>query len=150
MDIPGWLADVFGDVTVGTVIVWFTLIAVAIYGLRKAWPGLKAIVQAADLWAKLDPFMTETTEKIERLRAQVENDHATNLRDEVTDIAKKVDEVSASVEGMHGRMDSLEASNDRQEATLTNVREKLTRDHDRLNILEDTIPKDQLPPAQKE
>lgn len=154
MDIPGWLADTFGDVTLGAVIIWATLIAVVIYLIRKAWPGMRAIVQAADLWAKLGPFMADTTAKIERLRAQVENDHQTNLRDEVTDALSKLDAVQASMEGMHGRVDSIEASNERQEQSIEAVRgevivvqEKLTRDHQRLNVLEDTIPKKQLPPV---
>lgn len=151
MDIPSWLADTFGDITIGQLIIWVVVLVLVILGIRKAWPALKAIVQFADTWQKLPGFMRDTSDLIERLRAQVENDHKTNLRDELTQALATLQNVQESVEGMHGRMDSLEASNERQEQSIDGlhsevivVQEKLTRDHRRLSILEDTIPKDKL------
>jgi len=157
MDIPQWLSNTIGDVDLSTIIVWITIATLIFIGIRRAWPALRTIVKAADLWAQLGPFMTDTTATIEKLRRQVENDHQTNLRDELTSALEQLHELRTSVDGMHGRMDSVEASNERQEQAIGEVRddvgdlrgvvvvvqEKLTNDHQRLNTLEDTLPADQ-------
>ncbi|NNC10706.1 hypothetical protein HII28_02235 [Planctomonas sp. JC2975] len=137
-----WLSNQIGGVTLAQIIVWVIVAVLVIIGIRRAWPALKAIVFFADTWAKLPKFMADTSTMMDRLRTQVENDHKTNLREELTEALETVRELQTSMEGMHGRMDSLEASNDRQEQTLTDVQDKLVRDHKRLGVLEDTLPKE--------
>jgi hypothetical protein len=154
VDIPDWLANNIGGVTVGQIIVWVVVVALAGYGIRKIWPGLKAIVHFAELWAQLRPFMDRTDESVAKLERQILNNHPedSNMREEITeakDAAKRAVELA---EGLHGRVDVLEASNERQEQSIaglrddvSDVQQKLTKDHDRLSVLEEnTLPKDQI------
>lgn len=81
----------------------------------------------------------ESTSKLER---QILNNHPedSNMREEITeakDAAKRAVELA---EGLHGRVDALEASNERQEASIGEVQAKLVRDHQRLGVLEHTLP----------
>jgi hypothetical protein len=143
MDIPGWLADTFGDITIGQIIIWVVLIVLIIIGARRAWPALKAIVQFADTWAKLPKFMADTDTSIAQMKKQILNNHPedSNMREEITEAKNSANRAVELAEGMHGRMDALEISNDRQEKKLADVDRKLLRDHQRLGVIEETLPK---------
>lgn len=147
MYIPEWLQQNIGGVTLGQLIIWVVVVVLAVLAFRKIWPGLKAIVHFAELWAQLRPFMDRTDESVAKLERQILNNHPedSNMREEITEAKDAANRAVELVEGLHGRVDVLEASNERQEQSIADVQEKLTRDHDRLNVLEDTIPKDQLP-----
>lgn len=153
MNIPSWLAGVLGNVNLGVVVVWATIIVLTFIAVRKVWPVVKAIVQFADTWSKLPGFMKRTDESIEMMQQQILNNHPedSNMREEITEAKNAANRAVELAEGLHGRVDALQASDERQEqmladhgATLEAVDKKLLKDHQRLGDLEDTLPKRQV------
>jgi len=154
MDIPDWLLDATDGITVAQVIIWLIIIGSGFWVIRKAWPGLKALVALAQMIETLMPMMTtlrdlpdwqtQTTSMLGRLRKQVENSHNTNLRDDITKALEIAKATADSVEGVHGRLDKLETNDVEQERILTDMRGKLGRDHKRITVIEETMPRDEL------
>lgn len=139
MDIPSWLADKFGGITIGQVVIWVVVVVLIVWGAKKMWPSLKAIVQFADTWSKLPAFMQRTDDAIRKQSTQLDGIYHETHRNDGSSIKDSTVRLEEGVLGLHGRMDALEASNTMQESKLTDVQEKLTRDHDRLSEIERTL-----------
>lgn len=87
------------------------LIAVIIMTV-KLWPALSRFVRVVNALTALPAFIDRTDDTIERLRAQVENDHDENLRDELTALAVTAKRTEEAVAGVHGRLDQVASKQD--------------------------------------
>lgn len=141
VSLPDWLGGIdFVQaafiVAVGLAVIWTVV--------KKLWPALTAIVKLSEMLKATPKFQKETKEMLGRLRAQVENSHNTNMRDELTEALDLAKKTAASVEGLHSRIDKLETNDTEQAGILTDMQSKLGRDHKRITVIEETMPRDQL------
>ncbi|MFF2388946.1 hypothetical protein [Agromyces sp. NPDC058104] len=99
MNLPAPIQSFLEATSTYTALIWIAaLIGLAVF-IRKAWPVISKFVKTIDVVLELpdhlkriedrlgdqDETMESQGEVLERVRAQVENDHSTNLREEVTE-----------------------------------------------------------------
>lgn len=141
MDPIAWVDRLFGNSPIAQYILWLVFIIVVLWLtgriIRRTWAPLRKFITTIDALDELPNFTTETKATLEKLRAQVENSHSTNLRDELTDALEsleglhgRLDRVETGVAGLYGKVDALQASD---ESTAEHIRE-----------IEATIPRNQL------
>ncbi len=129
-DAPIWL-----QIVIAIAVVVGFLIAV-IRGIPPVWKFVTRTVTTINASAELPQFMettvktlTTNTALIERLRAQVENSHATNLRDELTSALESTQRTEEQVTALHdklsdvqGQLKTLSRSDERLWAALEKTR----------------------------
>lgn len=113
------LRALFGTLDLVPALMWvgalFTFLAFAALILAMFWKKLSAFVAAVNLMINLDAKFKGIEGTLERVRAQVENSHSTNLRDELDRdrlvAEQRHDEVIDQMRGMKkdiGRIDDRE------------------------------------------
>lgn len=157
------LITLFGDVTVVRAVTWLIALTVLAAVLIKVWPVLTRFVSSINLLFQLADKLDCIDSKLERVRAQVENSHDTNLRDELdadrqaashrhTEVMDRISGVQKDV----GRLDTREIELGREirdaRQDIGSVRADLTAhvewsrgQEDRIDGLEDTL----NPPKEK-
>lgn len=95
------MPEFFNHITLPQIIWFFGCFSALIVTVKQIAPLVGQLVRTNDLLKGLPKFMEETRESrdqqnemLERLRAQVENNHDENLRDEITSIAIAVRNLS--------------------------------------------------------
>ncbi len=144
-DLPGWLVDFFGDITLAQVVIWVAVAAVVVILVRRIWPGVVAAVKLTDMLSKLPAFMERTDaairkqgEQLDGIYHETHRNDGSSIKDSTVRLEHAVAELGGSVQGVHGRLDALEQSDKTQTEILTDVQDKLHNDHDRIKQLEDT------------
>lgn len=151
------LTRIFGDITLVQALLWFFASCAFLGVLWWAWPKLAAAVRTLDMIAGLTGRLASVDDKLERVRAQVENSHSTNLRDDLDRdrkaAEKRHEEVLEEMRGMKkdiGRIDTREIDLGRELRDTRNevgsVRRELTEhiewsraQEDRIDNLETTL-----------
>lgn len=90
----------------GGVIAWAIIAVVVFFALKKAWPTLRALVHGIELLASLGARLNQIDDVLERVRAQVENSHTTNLREELDDRHKETRDLITGIQKDVGRLDT--------------------------------------------
>lgn len=146
------------------VLVWFGAVAVAFTGVfaffKWGWPKLTSAVTLVNLLLTLNERLDKLTaamksldgleEKLERVRAQVENDHDTNMREENDErhheIIASVQRVQDEITGVKKDVGRLDRRDIERGVDIRDLTKKLDRaleqgdaNEDRIENLEDTI-----------
>lgn len=116
----------------------------AIRIIPGAWRAVSRFVTTINSLADLPEFIKRTDESTGKLERQILNNHPedSNMREEITEAKDAALRAVELAEGLHGRVDVLEQSNARQEVSIGEVQAKLIRDHQRLGVLEHTLPQE--------
>lgn len=144
------LTTLFGDVTVVQVILWLIAAGLLIALIAKIWPSLTKLATSINLLLQLGAKLAGMDAKLERVRAQVENSHSTNLRDELDADRKRQQEqhseVVSLVRGVQkdvGRLDQRDIDRGRQieaiDTKLDGHIEWSRGQKDRIDDIEDTL-----------
>lgn len=100
-------------IEIGSIIAWGIIAVIVFFVLKKAWPTLRALVHGIELLANLGPRLQTLDDRmktqgdvLERVRAQVENSHTTNLREELDDRHKETRDLITGIQKDVGRLDT--------------------------------------------
>ena len=117
------IQEVFEAFSAWQALIWIGLVIALIVGIRKAWPSLSRFVSTINALAELPEFITKTNKTL-----QAQNALLATIKHEV----------------LPNSGGSMRDAVDRQGVALKEVNDKLAKDHVRIEVLEHTIPRDEL------
>jgi len=104
-------------------LVWIAAAIAAVVGIRKAWPAISRFVATINALGELPEFIAKTNKTL-----QAQNALLATIKHEV----------------LPNSGGSMRDAVDRQGVALKEVNDKLAKDHVRIEVLEHTIPRDEL------
>ena len=139
MGIEDSIHRIFGDGMVAVVLLWvvaaFVLLALLGAAVAWLWKRLSKLVNAAEFFGSLPAQFKEVTQAIaeqgvvlERVRAQVENDHQTNMREEQDE---RHDILDGKVDLIAEKLDAIDEKTDTAAMEIRGMKRDIGRQADR-------------------
>lgn len=92
MSLPPEVQEFLDSISVLQFLIWIAATVGIVILIRKSWPTVSKFVRTIDVilelaerLARIERQLGDQDELLERVRAQVENDHDTNMREELTE-----------------------------------------------------------------
>lgn len=92
MSLPPEVQEFLDSISVLQFLIWIAAAVAVVILIRKSWPTVSKFVRTIDVilelaerLARIERQLGDQDELLERVRAQVENDHDTNMREELTE-----------------------------------------------------------------